>query len=53
MYMYIFNFSFKGGETQVRAKFYSMAFQQVYIEEEGVVKWKIVDYEFAGDMPYF
>jgi len=46
----------QGGETQVRAKFYSMAFQQQYLDEdeegEGVVKWKVVEYDFGGDMPY-
>lgn len=43
----------EGGESDVRAKFYSMAFQQQYVEETGVVRWKVVDYEFAGDIPYF
>lgn len=42
----------EGGESEIRAKFYSMAFQQVYEEDEGAVEWKIVDYEFAGDIPY-
>jgi hypothetical protein len=43
----------QGGESDVRAKFYSMAFQQHYDEDDGSVTWKIVDYEFGGDMPYY
>jgi len=29
-----------------------MAFQQVYDDDDGIVMWKIVEYEFGGDMPY-
>lgn len=43
----------QGGETEIHAKFYSMAFQQHYDEDDGTVSWKIVDYQFAGDIPYF
>eukprot|EP01034_Spumella_vulgaris_P028987 gene28987-35952_t len=43
----------EGSETDIRAKFYSMAFQQQYNEEDSTVNWKIVDYEFAGDVPYY
>jgi hypothetical protein len=43
----------EGGETDIRMKFYSMVFQQVYNEDEGEVNWKIVEYEFAGDIPYW
>lgn len=43
----------EGSETEIRAKFYSMAFQQVYDEDEEVVNWKVVDYDFAGDIPYY
>eukprot|EP01032_Pedospumella_encystans_P021883 gene21883-24814_t len=43
----------EGGETDIHAKFYSMAFQQNYDEDDGTVTWKIVDYQFAGDIPYF
>ncbi len=42
----------QGSESDIRAKFYSMAFRQEYEEDSGVVGWKIVDYEFAGDVPY-
>lgn len=42
----------EGGEDQIRAKFYSIAFKQVYSEEDGLVQWTVVDYEFAGDIPY-
>eukprot|EP01041_Mallomonas_annulata_P000742 gene742-1423_t len=42
----------EGGENEIRAKFYTMAFKQQYLEEENIVKWKVVDYEFAGDIPY-
>jgi hypothetical protein len=43
----------QGSETDIRAKFYSMAFQQQYEEETSSVHWKVVDYEFAGDVPYY
>lgn len=42
----------QGAENDIRAKFYSMAFQQQYLEDESIVKWKLVDFEFAGDIPY-
>lgn len=42
-----------GSESDVRAKFYSMAFQQSYNEDEGIAEWKVVDYEFAGETPYY
>ena len=42
----------EGSETQVVAKFYSIAFTQEYLEDEGEVRWKIVDYEFGGETPY-
>jgi import inner membrane translocase subunit TIM44 len=42
----------EGGESEVRAKIYSIAFQQNYNEETGEVGWKIIDYEFGGDQPY-
>jgi len=42
----------EGGESEVRAKIYSIAFQQNYNEETGEVGWKIIDYEFGGDMAY-
>jgi hypothetical protein len=32
-----------------------MAFQQVFEEVDdtsAILKWKVVDYEFAGDIPY-
>lgn len=34
-------------------KFYSIAFQQHFDDEENVVVWKIADYAFGGDMPYY
>ena len=43
----------QGGETDIHAKFYSLAFQQNYDEDDGTVSWKVVDYQFAGDIPYF
>lgn len=43
----------EGSENDIRAKFYSMAFQQNYDEDDSTVEWKVVDYEFAGDIPYF
>jgi hypothetical protein len=42
----------QGSETDIRAKFYSMAFQQHYDEDDDHVTWRVVDYEFAGDIPY-
>ena len=46
-----FTFS-QGGEDQIRAKFYSIAFRQVYEEDDSTVRWEIADYELAGDTPY-
>jgi len=43
----------QGGESEIRAKFYSMAFQQSFDEDSSTVQWKVVDYEFAGDIPYY
>ena len=43
----------KGDEGDTRARFYSIAFQQKYEEETETGCWKIVDYELAGDIPYF
>ena len=45
--------SIQGSETDIRAKFYSMAFKQQYDEEEGEVRWLMVDYALLGDMPYY
>ena len=43
----------QGSENDIRAKFYSIAFKIVYDEDEGVAEWKIVDYQFAGETPYY
>ena len=43
----------EGSEEAVVAKFYSVAFTQEYLEDEGEVRWKVVDYEFGGETPYF
>lgn len=53
MILFEYYYYIKGGETEIRAKFYSMAFQQSFDEDESEVHWKIVDYEFAGDIPYY
>lgn len=42
----------EGAVDDVRAKFYSMAFQPVYDEEQAMVRWQLVDYELAGDIAY-
>lgn len=42
----------EGGETQVVAKVYSIAFRQVYMEDEGYVKWKLIDLYMSDGMPY-
>ena len=43
----------QGSEDDIRAKFYSIAFQIVYDEEHEVAEWKVVDYQFAGETPYY
>ena len=43
----------EGSESDVRAKIYSLAFQNAYNEEEGYMQWKVVDYSFGGDTPYY
>jgi hypothetical protein len=48
----------QGGETDIRAKFYSIAFQLIYEEQNeetgsALMKWKVVDYALAGDIAYF
>jgi hypothetical protein len=43
----------EGDPNRVIARFYSMAFQQEYDDEEEVVRWRITDYEYGGDMPYY
>jgi hypothetical protein len=30
-----------------------MAFHQLYDEDTHEISWQIVDYEFAGDIPYY
>ena len=47
VYIYV-----QGAENDIRAKFYSLAFKQEYIEEESAVAWKIIDFMFVGDIPY-
>ncbi len=42
----------QGGPQDIRAKFYSLAFRQEYIEAVGAVQWKVVEYMFVGDIPY-
>jgi import inner membrane translocase subunit TIM44 len=42
----------EGAPDKIILRFYSMAFQQVYDEDEGVVKWKVVDLQFGGDTSY-
>jgi hypothetical protein len=42
----------QGSENDIRMKFYNIAFQQHYDEDTGTVSWKVVDYSFAGDIPY-
>jgi hypothetical protein len=37
----------------VIAKFYTLAFKQIFDDEEGTVDWKIVDYELSGGETYF
>eukprot|EP01035_Chromulina_nebulosa_P019863 gene19863-25815_t len=42
----------EGGESELRAKFYSMAYEQHYNDDTGEVFWRIFEYEFVGDTPY-
>lgn len=42
----------QGAEDEIRAKFYAIAFRQVFSEEESVVRWEIIEYELVGDTPY-
>eukprot|EP00981_Chlorochromonas_danica_P006041 scaffold1263_cov170-Ochromonas_danica.AAC.5 len=42
----------EGGETDIRAKYYSLAFQLKYDEDHHRLAWKVVDYQLAGDTPY-
>ena len=53
-----------GDESDVRAKFYHMIFQQHYVTEDegeegegagetGYVVWKVGEYGFFGDVPYY
>ena len=56
--IFILLFNSQGAESEVRAKFYNIVFQQVYEEIDGdennaVLKWKVVDYQLAGDIPYY
>jgi hypothetical protein len=45
-------FHYQGGESNIVAKFYHLAFTQVYDEDDGFMQWKIQDYQFGGDTPY-
>lgn len=42
----------EGRADAIVMKFYSLAFQQAYDEDDGSVKWKIIDYQFGGETPY-
>jgi hypothetical protein len=42
----------QGAENDIRAKFYSLAFKQEYLEAESAVSWKVIDFMFVGDIPY-
>ena len=44
---------FQGGESEVVAKFYSIAFKQVFDDETGYSDWKVVDYELSGGEAYY
>ena len=43
----------EGGEEEIRANFYVLAFQRIYDEEEQELRWIAVDLYLAGNMPYF
>ena len=43
----------EGGESQVIAKYYTLAYKQVYDDEAGVSDWKIVDYHMDGNDQYY
>lgn len=46
-------FRFQGGESQVIAKYYTIAYKQVYDDDAGVSDWKIVDYHMEGSDQYY
>lgn len=43
----------QGGESQVIAKYYTIAYKQVYDDEAGESDWKIVDYHMEGSEQYY
>ena len=43
----------QGGESQVIAKYYTIAYKQVYDDEAGESDWKIVDYHMDGSDQYY
>jgi hypothetical protein len=43
----------QGGESQVIAKYYTIAYKQVYDDDAGVSDWKIVDYHLDGNDQYY
>lgn len=46
-------FVVQGGESEVVAKFYSIAFKQVFDDETGFCDWKVIDYELSGGDAYY
>ena len=42
----------EGAEDDVRATFYALAFQRDYDEEQGLLRWKIVEMAMLGETPY-
>jgi hypothetical protein len=40
----------EGSETNVKRKIYNIGFMQEYDEDDSSIKWRIVDYEFGGDV---
>ena len=43
----------QGGESEVIAKYYTIAYKLVYDDEAGVTDWKIVDYHMEGKDQYY
>lgn len=43
----------EGGESDVVAKIYTLAFKQVYNEDEGLSDWKVVDYDLSPGETYY
>ena len=49
---YAFFIFFQGKESEIVAKFYFLALKPEYYDETGEITWKVIEYNFGGDIPY-